>query len=216
MKMTNDERQALIIALKMLEPEIKGIPIPALTKAIEIALEALTAEPEHHNGMMHLSHELAAARKQLAELAKQEPVAWRNPKTGNICLPRNKKRGLESSYAEEYEQYCEPVFTRAAPPAPVVPDGWEACSPEWIDRNGPCSCANAPRLAFGSVGQHYHPHIFIDNTAQQYESLAGWRMVPIKPTEEMVDALEPGPSWSRGKIKGRYANMLEAAPKPEA
>jgi len=55
---------------------------------------------------------------------------------------------------------------------PVVPDGWEACSPEWIERNGPCSCANAPRLAFGSVGQHYHPHIFIDNTAQQYEALA--------------------------------------------
>lgn len=55
----------------------------------------------------------------------------------------------------------------------------------------------------------------VDNTAQQYEALAGWRMVPIKPTEEMVDALEPGPSWSRGEIKGRYANMLEAAPKPE-
>lgn len=116
---------------------------------------------------------------------------------------------------DQIEEVVNALKLLSAPPAPVVPDGWEACSPEWIDRNGPCSCANAPRLAFGSVGQHYHPHIFIDNTAQQYESLAGWRMVPIKPTEEMVDALEPGPSWSRGEIKGRYANMLEAAPKPE-
>lgn len=46
------------------------------------------------------------------------------------------------------------------PPAPVVPEGWEPCSPEWIERNGPCSCAEAPRIAFGPIGDHYHPHLW--------------------------------------------------------
>lgn len=44
--------------------------------------------------------------------------------------------------------------------SPVIPDGWVACSPEWIERNGPCSCSDAPRIAFGSIGNHYHPYIF--------------------------------------------------------
>lgn len=43
--MNNQERQALIMALKILEPEIKAIEIPALSKAIEISLAALNAEP---------------------------------------------------------------------------------------------------------------------------------------------------------------------------
>ncbi|MGS2696063.1 hypothetical protein ACVCAJ_01970 [Enterobacter sp. CFEC121] len=29
--------------------------------------------------------------------------------------------------------------------SPVIPDGWVACSPEWIDRNGKHSCEEAPR-----------------------------------------------------------------------
>ncbi|WP_312265121.1 hypothetical protein [Mixta calida] len=101
---------------------------------------------------------------------------------------------------------------------PVVPDGWEACSPEWIERNGPCSCANAPRLAFGSVGQHYHPHIFIDNTAQQYEALAGWKVVPIEPTWEMLAAdgcskHHEGQECSHHENRKRiWRAMLEASP----
>lgn len=47
----------------------------------------------------------------------------------------------------------------------VVPEGWDACSPEWIERNGPCSCAEAPRIAFGEMGNHFHPHIY-HNPAQ--------------------------------------------------
>lgn len=47
-----------------------------------------------------------------------------------------------------------------APPAAVIPEGWEPCSPEWIDRNGPCSCGESPRIAFGTTGTHYHPHIW--------------------------------------------------------
>lgn len=41
--------------------------------------------------------------------------------------------------------------------AKMVPDGWEVCSPGWIERNGPCSCGEAPRIAFGNMGPHYHP-----------------------------------------------------------
>lgn len=49
------------------------------------------------------------------------------------------------------------VFTA---PQTVVPAGWEPCSPEWIERNGPCSCGEAPRIAFGTIGNHYHPHMY--------------------------------------------------------
>lgn len=42
----------------------------------------------------------------------------------------------------------------------AVPDGWEPCSPEWIERNGQCSCSAAPRIAFGPIGNHYHPHMY--------------------------------------------------------
>lgn len=41
-----------------------------------------------------------------------------------------------------------------------IPEGWEPCSPEWISRNGPCACAEAPRIAFGPIGKHYHPSIW--------------------------------------------------------
>lgn len=56
----------------------------------------------------------------------------------------------------------------------------------------------------------------IDHTAQQYEALAGWRMVPVEPTEEMLatyydKSIAP---ISRLSVIG-YRAMLEAAPKPE-
>ncbi len=130
-----------------------------------------------------------------------------DPKQAEIWL----QQAIEYTGARPvFDEPPVPVFARAAPPAPVVPDGWEACSPEWIDRNGPCSCANAPRLAFGSVGQHYHPHIFIDNTAKQYEALAGWKMVPIEPTAAMYDAGD-----KQLATKQVWDAMLAAAPKPE-
>lgn len=47
-----------------------------------------------------------------------------------------------------------------AEPVQAAPEGWVPCSPEWIERYGPCSCAEAPRIAFGSIGNHYHPHIY--------------------------------------------------------
>lgn len=52
----------------------------------------------------------------------------------------------------------------------------------------------------------------IDNTAQQYEALAGWKMVPIEPTEEMLRASYREAGVYSPKV---YRVMLEAAPKPE-
>lgn len=42
--MTNEEKQALIDALGILKPEVAACP--ALAKAVEIAITALTAQPE--------------------------------------------------------------------------------------------------------------------------------------------------------------------------
>ncbi|MDU4288381.1 hypothetical protein [Mixta calida] len=50
----------------------------------------------------------------------------------------------------------------------------------------------------------------IDNTAQQYEALAGWKMVPIEPTAEMYDAGD-----KQLATKQVWDAMLAAAPKPE-
>lgn len=58
-----------------------------------------------------------ASRSALRERA--EPVAWRDPKTGSLCTPRNKEYGLKGNYASDYAQYSEPLYN--APPAPVVP-----------------------------------------------------------------------------------------------
>ncbi len=130
----------------------------------------------------------------------QKHIAWLltlTPEAFSVC----------NSVKEQIDIYGIALAALTAEP---VPDGWEACSPEWIERNGPCSCANAPRLAFGSVGQHYHPHTFIDNTAQQYEALAGWKMVPVEPTAEMYDAGD-----KQLATKQVWDAMLAAAPKPE-
>ncbi|AUY25535.1 hypothetical protein [Mixta calida] len=50
----------------------------------------------------------------------------------------------------------------------------------------------------------------IDNTAQQYEALAGWKMVPVEPTAEMYDAGD-----KQLATKQVWDAMLAAAPKPE-
>lgn len=50
----------------------------------------------------------------------------------------------------------------------------------------------------------------IDNTAQQYEARAGWKMVPVEPTAEMYDAGD-----KQLATKQVWDAMLAAAPKPE-
>ncbi len=51
----------------------------------------------------------------------------------------------------------------------------------------------------------------IDNTAPQYEALAGWKLVPVEPTAEMYDAGD-----KQLATKQVWDAMLAAAPKPEA
>jgi len=109
----------------------------------------------------------------------------------------------------------------SAPPAPVVPDeihtltlqagdshgygmGWNACRDEVLRLNA------------------------IDNTSQQYEALAGWKMVPIGPSKEMLSQIHPIADGNCSHCGNRttldceenmllsWRDMLEAAPKPEA
>ena len=127
---------------------------------------------------------------QLAELAKQEVSGWRAVENDNRDLREplyldgfNEPAGWSSDY--------EPLYARAAPPAPVVPDA-------------------------------------IDNTAQQYEALAGWKMVPVEPSKEMRSQIHPIADGNCSHCGIRttldceenmllsWRDMLEAAPKPEA
>lgn len=47
----------------------------------------------------------------------------------------------------------------------------------------------------------------------RYEVPEGWQLVPVEPTEEMLDA---GYFTNHGANRGIYRAMLAAAPKPEA
>lgn len=102
--------------------------------------------------------------KALAEFAlaahEQEPVAcefagWQAKKHGGNWVTIRKEDVNHYRFNEEV-----PVRIVFTAPQTVVPEGWEPCSPEWIERNGPCSCAKAPRIAFGPIGNHYHPHMY--------------------------------------------------------
>jgi len=68
----------------------------------------------------------------------------------------------------------------------------------------------------------------IDNTAQQYEALAGWKLVPVEPSKEMRSQIHPIADGNCSHCGNRttldceenmllsWRDMLEAAPKPEA
>ncbi|QEY55129.1 hypothetical protein FTX45_09900 [Leclercia adecarboxylata] len=68
--------------------------------------------------------------------------------------------GAYSLFREFWDVAIAAAPQQEAEPVQAAPEGWVPCSPEWIERNGPCSCAEAPRIAFGSIGNHYHPHIY--------------------------------------------------------
>ncbi|BEL75313.1 hypothetical protein [Serratia marcescens] len=44
-----------------------------------------------------------------SELSK--PVAWTDER-GNLCTNRNKERGLESRYHQDYEKYTTPFYSQ--------------------------------------------------------------------------------------------------------
>ncbi len=94
--------------------------------------------------------EVQPAKSQTAEFA-----GWQAKKNGGkwVTIP-----------AEDVDHYRfneeVPVRVVFTAPQSVIPEGWEPCSPEWIERNGGCSCADAPRIAFAPIGNHYHPHMY--------------------------------------------------------
>lgn len=47
--------------------------------------------------------------EKLSELSK--PVAWTDER-GNLCTTRNKERGLESRYHQDYEKYTTPFYSQ--------------------------------------------------------------------------------------------------------
>lgn len=47
--------------------------------------------------------------EKLSELSK--PVAWTDER-GNLCTNRNKERGLESRYHQDYEKYTTPFYSQ--------------------------------------------------------------------------------------------------------
>lgn len=47
--------------------------------------------------------------EKLSELSN--PVAWTDER-GNLCTNRNKERGLESRYHQDYEKYTTPFYSQ--------------------------------------------------------------------------------------------------------
>ena len=106
--------------------------------------------------------------------------------------------------------------------AKVVPDGWVTCSPEWIERNGPCSCGAAPRIAFGDIGPHYHPKSFTRPApAVSMAELVpdGWKLVPAEPTKEMMsegfkELIESADPDLGVNLSAVYRRILASSPTP--
>ena len=168
------------------------------------------------------------AEAQIAELAKQEPTT----DEANHCAlvleyigqfesedidsdtvdMRFEIDGLDTGsdvsiteYATRSAKVIRGLLNRAAPPAPFVVKGLadaydDGHGTEWLRKE---TVYAAIKAAGGSVAD-------IDNTAQQYEALAGWKMVPIEPTAEMYDAGD-----KQLATKQVWDAMLAAAPKPE-
>ncbi|MDU4095490.1 MAG: hypothetical protein E7H57_19810, partial [Pantoea sp.] len=71
-QMNNHERKVLAGLRRIEIRRWRSLPDKQyMVDLMEVALEALTTEPTHHNGMMHLSQELAAVRQQLEEQAAE-------------------------------------------------------------------------------------------------------------------------------------------------
>lgn len=143
------------------------------------------------------------ARECLANREAQ-PVGFRYRHKDTVSWLYNDWRWPDSVEAEQ----CQIEWLYTAPPAPavpVVPEGWEPCSSEWIERNGPCSCGDAPRIAFGTTGNRYHPHMYYNPQPAP--------AVPEAIITAPIEAMRCGPaaSYVLGWNACRAA-MLAAAP----
>lgn len=128
------------------------------------------------------------AHRLVAELAKQEPVAWLNKKLPHMAVLAKPDDGGG----------WFPVYA-----APVSPAGEVAVT---TDEDGRCVAVTRQN----EEGQ------ILSVIWEAEPTPAGWVMVPEEPTEEMKDACykallnDPGPSH-----KVIYKAMLSAAPKGE-
>ncbi|MDQ9205549.1 hypothetical protein QBS70_13875 [Cronobacter sakazakii] len=178
-----------------------------------------------------MARELLALRK---ERERAEPVAtlYKSGKSAKVIM-------IGADLADGYTD----VFTelQTAPPAPVVPDvaipypsnnkeeiaynaGWNACrdamlaaAPVDVDDD---ALPLDPQIAeYEQMMEAEQAQA--DTTAQQFESLAGkavvpagWKLVPIEPTKEMVANMRYHNGGYDKYIKNGYAAMLSVAPEP--
>ncbi|WP_205954170.1 hypothetical protein [Pantoea stewartii] len=86
------------------------------------------------------------------------------------CLPGDMRlnEDLPAYLVRKFDELQQKLDAMAAD---IALNGWVACSPEWIDKNGPCSCEAAPRIAFGNIGPHYHPQSFTSATEAYLNSV---------------------------------------------
>ena len=164
---------------------------------LELALASLTAEP------------VADEEKMLAEQAKAVIHCL------DMCeVP-------EGDYADNPQlKLWGRVIEYGRLPAPVVPDEFFAAEQNekgMFELSEDCMCRLAEVLKLNAI----------DNTAQQYEALAGWKMVPIEPSKEMLSQIHPIADGNCSHCGNRttldceenmllsWRDMLEAAPKPE-
>ncbi len=146
-----------------------------------------------HN-VLELADRLAKAEAQLVSVTESRDQWKANAHEFSRCADR-----LEAQLAEST---AEPV---------KVPD--ELTMRDAIRLNLSVDWAAGYNTAIAHCKELSEP---IDNTAQQYEALAGWKLVPVEPTAEMLAAYydKSIAPISRLSIIG-YRAMLEAVPKPE-
>lgn len=198
-ELTNEERQALIRQLRD--------SISDLTAYVNMKPEPKDAEDYRWTikiqeiALAALTAEPVAVRyrwhPQSLEWEEADGSAW------------GKWKYCEAGMANPHENYeRQALFTTS--PASVITD-----SGQMITDSGEMITDKKQALIESDI----------DNTAQQYEALAGWKMVPVEPTEEMVAAWrkDMNQSYARefsekigeDEVVFAYQAMLEAAPKPE-
>lgn len=140
---------------KPFQPAPASVPISFEEWSRKCDLQIQLCDPQFREKAQYIWNDCRAAMLQGAE-----PAAILKPTIfidGNISPDDADK--LADAISKLNSERREPQHI-IAESVQAVPEGWDPCSPEWIERNGPCSCAEAPRIAFGSIGNHYHPHIY--------------------------------------------------------
>lgn len=102
--------------------------------------------------MNEVKYAIAILKEKLAN-ADQHNLAYQRLSIADMEAIWGALEKSDKSYAELKGQ-------RDALAVEELLKGWVPCTPQWIERNGQCSCETAPRIAFGDIGPHYHPDSF--------------------------------------------------------